>query len=136
MNRTDALVDVRRNLHERLIGRVDARQLDAMPRAERRLRVREEALSLLREQGHMLPQSALADVVNAVSDAVVGMGPIEFLLKDPEVTEVMVNGPDDVYVERNGRIELLVRNTWSPAIGFQDRLRRLPWQGQRGRSVL
>jgi pilus assembly protein CpaF len=92
-------------LHERLIGRVDARQLDAMPRAERRLRVREEALSLLREQGHMLPQSALADVVNAVSDAVVGMGPIEFLLKDPEVTEVMVNGPDDVYVERKGRIE-------------------------------
>jgi hypothetical protein len=65
VNRTDALVDVRRNLHERLIGRVDARQLDAMPRAERRVRVREEALSLLREQGHMLPQSALADVVNA-----------------------------------------------------------------------
>ena len=90
MNRTDTtLVDVRRSLHERLIGRVDARQLDAMPRAERRLHVREEALSLLREQGHMLPQSTLADVVNAVSDAVVGMGPIEFLLKDPDVTEVM-----------------------------------------------
>jgi pilus assembly protein CpaF len=108
VNRTDGLVDVRRSLHERLIGRVDARQLDAMPRAERRLRVREEALSLLREQGHMLPQSALADVVNAVSDAVVGMGPIEFLLKDPDVTEVMVNGPDDVYVERKGRIERVV----------------------------
>ena len=105
MSRPDTLVDVRRRLHQRLIGRVDARQLDAMPRAERRVRVREEALSLLREQGHMLPQSALAEVVNAVSDAVVGMGPIEFLLKDPVVTEVMVNGPDDVYVERKGRIE-------------------------------
>ena len=105
MSRPDALVDVRRRLHQRLIGRIDARQIDAMPRAERRVRVREEALSLLREQGHMLPQSALAEVVNAVSDAVVGMGPIEFLLKDPDVTEVMVNGPDDVYVERKGRIE-------------------------------
>jgi len=31
----------------------------------------------------------------------------------------MVNGPDDVYVERNGRIELLVRNTWSPALVFK-----------------
>ena len=91
MSPADALVDVRRILHERLIGRVDARQLDAMPRAERRLRVREEALSLLREQGHMLPQSALADVVNAVSDAVVGMGPIEFLLKDPDVTEGLLS---------------------------------------------
>ncbi len=36
------------------------------------------------------------------SDEVVGFGPIEFLLKDPDVTEVMANGPGDVYVERNG----------------------------------
>jgi pilus assembly protein CpaF len=101
----DALGDVRRGLHERLLNRVDARELEAVSRAERRLRVREEALAVLREQGHILPQGALARVVNEVSDAVVGMGAIEFLLKDPDVTEVMVNGPDDVYVERKGRIE-------------------------------
>jgi pilus assembly protein CpaF len=41
-------------------------------------------------------------VVNQVSDDVVGFGSIEFLLKDPSVTEVMVNGPDDVFVEREG----------------------------------
>ena len=105
MSRNDALAEVRRGLHERLLGRVDAPALEGVPRAERRLRVREEALAVLREQGHILPQSALARVVNEVSDAVVGLGPIEFLLKDPEVTEVMVNGPDDVYVERKGRIE-------------------------------
>jgi len=106
--REDALAVVTRGVHERLLHRVDAKQLNAMPRAERRLRVREEALALLREQGHMLPQNALARVVNEVSDAVVGMGPLEFLLKDPEVTEVMVNGSDDVYVERKGRIERVV----------------------------
>src|SRR5206468_10432977 len=44
-------------------------------------------------------------VVNEISDDVVGFGPIEFLLKDPSVTEVMVNGPDDVFVEREGRLE-------------------------------
>ena len=103
MSRTDALSEVRRGLHERLLGRVDALTLEGVPRAQRRLRVREEALAVLREQGHILPRSALARVVNEVSDAVVGLGPIEFLLKDPEVTEVMVNGPDDVYVERKGR---------------------------------
>jgi pilus assembly protein CpaF len=100
----DALGEVRRSLHERLLRRVDARELQRVPRAERRMRVREEALAVLREQGHILPQGVLARVVNEVSDAVVGMGPIEFLLKDPDVTEVMVNGPDDVYVERKGRI--------------------------------
>ncbi|GIU99347.1 MAG: hypothetical protein KatS3mg014_0963 [Actinomycetota bacterium] len=101
----DALAEVRRGLHERLLRRMDARELARVPRAERRVRVREEALAILREQGHILPQRALARVINEVSDAVVGMGPIEFLLRDPDVTEVMVNGPDDVFVERKGRIE-------------------------------
>jgi pilus assembly protein CpaF len=105
VNPVDTLGDVRRGLHQRLLRRVDARELERVPRAERRLRVREEALAVLREEGHILPQGALARVVNEVSDAVVGTGPIEFLLKDPDVTEVMVNGADDVYVERKGRIE-------------------------------
>jgi pilus assembly protein CpaF len=102
---TDALEGVRRSLHEQLLRRVDARGLESVSRVERRLRVREEALVILRAGGHILPQSALARVINEVSDAVVGLGPIEFLLKDPDITEVMVNGPDDVYVERKGRIE-------------------------------
>jgi pilus assembly protein CpaF len=104
MSRADALADVRRGLHEQLLRRVDARRLESVPRAERRLRVREEALAILRAEGHILPQTTLARVINEVSDAVVGLGPIEFLLKDPDITEVMVNGPDDVYVERKGRI--------------------------------
>jgi pilus assembly protein CpaF len=76
---------------------------------ERRLRVREEALAVLREQRAVLPVRELSRLVNEVSDEVVGLGPIEFLLKDPEVSEVMVNGADDVYVERKGRVERVER---------------------------
>ena len=101
----DPIGRVRRQLREQLRERVDARGLATAPRTERRLRVREEALAVLRENGALLPQRELARVVNEMSDEVVGFGPIEFLLKDPSVTEVMVNGPDDVYVEREGRIE-------------------------------
>jgi pilus assembly protein CpaF len=101
----DALTVVRRELREQLRRRVDARGLATAPRTERRLHVREEALALLRERGAILPQRDLARVVNEVSDEVVGFGPIEFLLQEPDVTEVMVNGPDDVFVEREGRIE-------------------------------
>jgi Flp pilus assembly CpaF family ATPase len=89
--RADALVEVRRGLHERLLRRVDARGLEEASRTERRLRVREEALAILREERHILPRGVLTKVINEVSDAVVGLGPIEFLLKDPEVTEVMLN---------------------------------------------
>jgi pilus assembly protein CpaF len=73
--------------------------------AQRRLRVREEALGVLREHRVVLPAHELTGLVNEVSDEVVGLGAIEYLLKDPEISEVMVNGPDDVYVERKGRIE-------------------------------
>jgi pilus assembly protein CpaF len=104
----DGLADVRRDLHELVLRRIDAEELARIPRAERRVRVREEALAILRDEGHILPRGALSRVVNDVSDAVVGLGPIESLLKDPMVSEVMVNGPDDVYVERKGRIERVV----------------------------
>jgi pilus assembly protein CpaF len=96
---------MRRQLREDLRRRVDARGLVTAPRTERRVHVRDEALELLRASGAILPQRELTRMVNEVSDEVVGFGPIEFLLKDPDVTEVMVNGPDDVYVERKGRIE-------------------------------
>jgi pilus assembly protein CpaF len=72
---------------------------------EQRLSVRGEVLAVLREERAILPTRAVTDVANEVSDEVVGLGPVERLLKDPEVSEVMVNGADDVFVERKGRIE-------------------------------
>ena len=101
----DALTAVRAELREQLRARVGSDGLATAPPTERRMRVREEALALLRERGAILPQRDLARVVNEISDEVVGFGPIESLLKDPTVTEVMVNGPDDVFVEREGRLE-------------------------------
>ncbi|MGH2724349.1 MAG: CpaF family protein [Actinomycetota bacterium] len=89
----------------RVRERVDAGALATVAPAERRLRVREEAMAVLREHRVVLPARELTRLVNEVSDEVVGLGPIEALLKDPDVTEVMVNGADDVYVERKGRIE-------------------------------
>jgi len=66
--------------------------------------VGEEALRLLRASGTILPVRELARVVNEVSDEVVGFGPIESLLRDPDVTEVEANGPDHVaWHRRPGR---------------------------------
>jgi pilus assembly protein CpaF len=105
MRERDRLATVKRRLHDRLLQRIGANGLAAARPVDRRLLVREQALAILREEGHLLPQGDLAKVVNDVSDRVVGLGPIEALLRDPEVSEVMVNGPDDVFVERRGRIE-------------------------------
>ncbi|HVM10910.1 MAG TPA: ATPase, T2SS/T4P/T4SS family, partial [Actinomycetota bacterium] len=90
---------------ERVRERLDVEALGRCAAAERRLRVREETLSVLAEQRAVLPARELNALINDISDELVGFGPIESLLKDPEVTEVMVNGADDVYVERKGRLE-------------------------------
>ncbi len=55
----------------------------------------------------MAPLAGPADVQRAV-DALVGLGPVEALLRDPEVSDVLVNGPDEVWVERGG--ELILTN--------------------------
>ncbi|HXY72488.1 MAG TPA: CpaF family protein [Actinomycetota bacterium] len=96
---------IRDKVRERLLSEADGERLDRASAPVRRLRVREVALRILREEHAILSAAALTELVNQVSDEVVGLGPIERLLRDPEVSEVMVNGADDVYVERKGRIE-------------------------------
>jgi pilus assembly protein CpaF len=68
--------------------------LERLSPPERRLRVRDEVVAVLREERAILPASDVAEVVNQVSDEVVGLGPIERLLKDPEVSDVKMNGAD------------------------------------------
>ena len=66
--------------------------------------VEEELGSLLREAGVTLTDADRQRLVEGVADDVVGYGPIDSLIRDPTVTEVMVNGPRLVYVEREGKL--------------------------------
>jgi len=100
---------LRSSVAARVRERVEAPALAVLSPAERRVRVREEVLSALADERAVLPAREVTRLVNEVSDEVVGLGPIESLLKDPEVMEVMVNGADDVYVERGGRLERVER---------------------------
>ncbi|HEX9494760.1 MAG TPA: CpaF family protein [Candidatus Limnocylindria bacterium] len=61
--------------------------------------------SAARERGAILPAQELADLQQYVINDVLGYGPIQPLLDDPSIQEVMVNAPREVFVEREGRIE-------------------------------
>lgn len=67
--------------------------------------VRSAVARAVRDEGLLLPPDALAQLVRELTDALAGLGPIEPLLRDPAVTDVMVNGPSEVWVERSGRLE-------------------------------
>jgi pilus assembly protein CpaF len=88
-------------LVERVQRRLAARGLPAAGPGGLRAAVAEA----LRDEGLQLPPASLAATVRAISDELTGLGPLGPLLADPAVTDVLVNGPFDVWVERDGTIE-------------------------------
>jgi pilus assembly protein CpaF len=65
----------------------------------------DEVHALVEEEAALLGQATREELATRIVRDTVGLGPLEVLLADPSVEEVMVNGPDEVYVERAGRIE-------------------------------
>ena len=62
--------------------------------------------SLVDDNGSAIPRNERSKLVRDIYNNVVGLGPLEPLLADPEITEIMVNGPYSVYVERKGKLQL------------------------------
>ena len=56
-------------------------------------------------EGHLWPKRLIAGLSKDLADELFGLGPLEPLLKDDTITEIMINGPQNVYVERSGRLE-------------------------------
>lgn len=61
--------------------------------------------ALVRQEAPLLPEAGVADAVSVVLAAVEGLGPLQPLLADPAVSDVLVNGGGAVWVERSGRLE-------------------------------
>ena len=93
-------------LHEQLLGRIDLEVLGSMAPE----RLREELASLVErllvESGVALNATEHRKIIRDIQDEVMGLGPIEPLLADPTVSDILVNGFRHVYVERRGRLEL------------------------------
>ena len=67
--------------------------------------VRGAVARAVRDEGVLLPPGELTALVRELVDALAGLGPVETLLRDPAVTDVMLNGPGEIWVERAGRLE-------------------------------
>jgi pilus assembly protein CpaF len=93
-------------MHQMLIEELDADQISAMPSDERRKMVEQAAETLLKREMPSVGGITRDQIVSRVVDEVVGLGPIDALLRDPSISEVMVNAPDEVFFEREGRLYL------------------------------
>jgi pilus assembly protein CpaF len=97
---------LKRELHERLIAAMDlsaARKLNA---DELRVQLKRGAEELCVRKGELLSRADRERLIEELIDETLGLGPLEPLMRDPTVSDILINGPKTVYVERRGRLEL------------------------------
>src|SRR2546430_5986059 len=104
--RDPVLDELRQMIHPHLIDELGPILYDKrLSEEDLRRRVHEQLHAALAQERAPLSAADKAQLIQDVSDDILGYGPIDRLLKDEDITEVMVNGPENVYVERAGRLE-------------------------------
>jgi len=100
--------DLRAKVHNEVIDTMNKRQA-TLSRAQSQ-DLKDELLTVIEtivdREGSNIPRADRIRLSREICDEVAGLGPLEPLLENPEITEIMVNGPHHVYVEKNGRLEL------------------------------
>jgi len=104
--RRDAYQDLKSRIHRKLIEALDLSKLDSVSREELQRDVRGLVDQLLGEEGVTLNTRERDRFVVEVLDELLGLGPLEPLLQDPTVSDILVNGASQCYVERKGKLEL------------------------------
>ncbi|MEN0064463.1 MAG: CpaF family protein [Myxococcota bacterium] len=95
---------IKRELHNELIESLDFEQVGNTPREELAQRLRQTLTERVEARQLPLNRMERERLVEEILDNILGLGPLEPLLRDPEVSDIMINGPKTVFVERKGRL--------------------------------
>lgn len=104
--RKERLGEIKIELHRSLLDNLNLAALDRASEAELRTEISNIAGEILDEQGIVLNREDRQTLNKELYDEVRGLGPLEALLQDDSVNDILVNGPHQVFVERNGKLEL------------------------------
>ena len=97
--------DVKFRIQNRVIQDLDPK-LDLTNQVEVRRQIEEIFSRVIDEEGLALTRAERVRMLEQITDEIIGLGPLEPLLRDDSVSEIMVNGPRQVYIERSGKLEL------------------------------
>ncbi len=102
---TDPFAELKRTVHAALLDSLGPQLYDAkFTQSDLDQKVRHTLHEVLARDDTPLSVADRTRIAQEIADDILGYGPLEPFLRDPEVTEIMVNGPDRIYVERNGRL--------------------------------
>ena len=99
-------LDAKLRIHAKLIDELDLSVLDKLDDETMRRRVRGIVSEIIKKEEMALSATEEASFADAVMDEMTGLGPIEPLLKDDSIADILINGFDQVYVERHGKLQL------------------------------
>jgi pilus assembly protein CpaF len=104
--KNDKLQELKFRIHTRLFEVLDLARADEMNEETNGEEVVAATQKILAEEGVALTKEERQRLLREIKDEVFGLGPIEPLLRDPSVNDILVNGPKQIYVERAGKLEL------------------------------
>ena len=100
------LMEAKGKVQPLLIERIDVKAASKLGRSQIAKQIGGILREVLQEQKIQLNKVEQQELIEMLLDDMLGLGPLEPLLDDEQITDIMVNGPDQVYVERGGRLEL------------------------------
>ena len=119
----DAPLEARRLLHRRLLAQIDLRrhEIRHLEATELRARLRGILEEIIAGDPAIVGDADPARLIEALIDEAIGLGPLEALLGDDTISEIMVNGADQVFVERSGRRRLVMSACSASLLGRSSR---------------
>lgn len=103
--RNNRVLDARDRIHRMLIEEINLIALERLPRDEMRRQVHEFVSEKTREERMAINVAELDDLVDDIVDEMVGLGPLEPLLKDPDIADILINGHRSCFIEKRGKLQ-------------------------------
>jgi pilus assembly protein CpaF len=104
--RHSVIDDTKQRIQPILLERIDVSKAVSLPPEELSRQIGDIVAEILNEEKLQLNHAEQRDLITALLNDMLGLGPLEVLLNDESVTDIMVNGPKQVYVERKGKLDL------------------------------
>ncbi len=102
--KNDRTLDARIRIHRMLIDEINLVALEKLPQDEMRRQVRDFVNEKVRLERMALNVAELEDLVGDIVDEMVGLGPLEPLLQDPDISDILINGHQNCFVEKGGKL--------------------------------
>ena len=104
-NRQQQFEDVKRRIHSKLVDKLDLSRVGDLKGDTLKREIRMVVEHLCDAEDTLLNRQERERIVDEVIDEVLGLGPLELILKDPKVSDILINGPKNIYVEKGGQMQ-------------------------------